>query len=84
VIHRFLRRLEHALRERDRLMTPSDEDGSDILDSPKATSPLLSASTSSANNANNKKMSRQNRVCNKYSFEPDREHTFVDKDLISD
>lgn len=66
-------------------MTPSDEDGSDILDSPKATSPLLSASSMSANNnANKNKMSRQSRVCNKYSFDPEKEHTFIDKDFISD
>lgn len=86
---RFLRRLEQALKDRDRVRTPSDTEGSDPLDSPKATSPLLSASSSNANTSESKKLknfkvSRQNRVCSKYSFEPEREHSIVTKDYMSD
>jgi len=93
---RFLRRLEQALKERDKLLSDSCPDadaddgggGSDVMDSPKATSPLLAA-TSSSSGAKPKnagfKFSRQKRISTVYSFEPaDRGSTFVDKDFLSD
>ncbi|XP_055617633.1 uncharacterized protein LOC129762992 isoform X3 [Toxorhynchites rutilus septentrionalis] len=44
---RFLRRLERAIRQKDRLIAVSDEDASSSRDSPKATSPLLKKQDSS-------------------------------------
>ena len=76
---RFLRRLEQALKERDKVQIPSsdscNDNESDILDSPKASSPLL---------ATNFKFSRQKRVASTYSFKPEHENTLTDKDFLSD
>ncbi|KAG5683953.1 hypothetical protein PVAND_013208 [Polypedilum vanderplanki] len=83
---RFLRRLEQALRERDRIMSDSCNDNeSDIMDSPKATSPLLASSSNSKQKSSSFKFSRQKRVANIYSFEHERGgDSYVDKDLLSD
>lgn len=79
--------MEQALKERDRLLSDScADDGSDVMDSPKASSPLLASTSSTSNKqkASNFKMSRQKRVSHVYSFEPEREHTLIDKDFLSD
>lgn len=80
---RFLRRLEQALRERDKNLTSDscNDNESDILDSPKASSPLLAPSTSSCKQKTSKFL-RQKRVTSVYSFEP--ENSLIDKDFISD
>ena len=79
--------MEQALKERDRLESGSCvDDGSDVMDSPKASSPLLASTSSTGNKqkATNFKMLRQKRVSHVYSFEPEREHTLIDKDFLSD
>lgn len=82
-----MRRLEQALKDRDKIQTSDscNDNESDILDSPKASSPLL-ATTSSSNKqkASNFKFSRQKRVASTYSFEPEHEKTLTDKDFLSD
>ena len=76
--------MEQALKERDKVQIPSsdscNDNESDILDSPKASSPLL-ATTSKASNF---KFSRQKRVASTYSFKPEHENTLTDKDFLSD
>jgi hypothetical protein len=81
---RFLRRLEQALKERDRIHTSDscNDNESDVMDSPKASSPLLSTSSANKQKATNFKISRQKRVSNVYSFEPERKETLAD--LMSD
>lgn len=83
--HRFLRRLEQALKDRDRVIT-SDEFESDAMDSPKASSPLLASSNSHAlkQKASNFKISRQKRVANVYSFETHGQENNSLTDFLSD
>ncbi|KAL7030062.1 hypothetical protein ACKWTF_006501 [Chironomus riparius] len=83
---RFLRRLEQALRDRDKNMSDSCNDNeSDIMDSPKVTSPLLASSKNTAKQKPSAfKFARQKRVVNVYTFEPDRENSLLDKDFLSD
>jgi hypothetical protein len=80
--------LEQALKERDKLLSDSgpDDGGSDVMDSPKASSPLLASSSKSSKqkSSSNSKFSRQKRVTHVYSFEPDRDHMLADKDFLSD
>lgn len=60
--YRFLRRLEQALKDRDRLVHLEDrhEDDNEPLNSTKATIPLLSPSVSSSSSVC--KMSRQKKI----------------------
>lgn len=60
-----------------------NDNESDIMDSPNASSPLLSTTSSvTKQKATNFKFSRQKRVSNVYSFQPEREDTVTD--LMSD
>lgn len=79
--------MEQALKDRDKVLTSDscNDNESDILDSPKASSPLLATTSSTTKQkAPNFKFSRQKRVANTYSFEPELENTFTDKDFLSD
>lgn len=69
---RFLRRLEQALKERDKVQSDSGpDDESDAMDSPKASSPLLASSTGkNKTKSTNYPFSKQRRVANVYTFEP--------------
>jgi hypothetical protein len=77
---RFLRRLERALKERDRGHAERDEEEETEPDSPGASSPLLAK----AKTPTGGRFSRQKRVANAYSFEPDRSRILSDKDYLSD
>jgi hypothetical protein len=80
-LFRFLRRLERALKERDRGHVERDEEEEESeQDSPGASSPLLATAKPSIGG----RFSRQKRVANVYSFEPDRSRIFSDKDYLSD
>jgi hypothetical protein len=68
---RFLRRLEQALKERDKVVQSDSgpDDESDVMDSPKASSPLLASSTGKSRTKSTH-YSNQRRVANVYTFEP--------------
>jgi hypothetical protein len=70
---RFLRRLEQALKERDKVQSDSGpDDESDVMDSPKASSPLLASSAGKGKSkSTNYSFSKQRRVANVYTFEPE-------------
>lgn len=77
--------MEQALKERDRIHTSDscNDNESDVMDSPTASSPLLSTSSNvTKQKATNFKFSRQKRVSNVYQFEPEQEEPLTD--LISD
>lgn len=88
--------MEQALKERDKILTSDscNDNESDILDSPKASSPLLTAAAAAETTTtttsstikqkpSNFKFSRQKRVSSVYSFEPG-DDSLNDKDFISD
>ena len=63
-----------------------NDNESDVMDSPKITSPLLAScnKSSTKQKSSNFKFARQKRVVNVYTFEPDRENSLLDKDFLSD
>ena len=62
-----------------------NDNESDVMDSPKVTSPLLASSKNSAKQISSTfKFARQTRVVNVYTFEADRENSLLDKDFLSD
>lgn len=64
---RFLRRLEKALKERDKVQSDSGPDD----ETDEATSPLLASSSGkSKTKSTHYSFSKQRRVANVYSFEP--------------
>lgn len=70
---RFLRRLEQALKERDKVQSDSGPDDSDVMDSPKASSPLLASSAGkSKSKSTHFSFSKQRRVANVYNFDPEK------------
>lgn len=78
---RFLRRLEQALKERDKAQLVSDvNDESDGTDSPQTSSPLLVQRHKSSQN----RFSRQKKVANLNLDEPDRNRNVSYKDYLSD
>ena len=69
---RFLRRLEQALKNRDKVQSDSGPDEeSDVMDSPRASSPLLASSAGKSKaKSTNFSFPKQRNVAHVYSFKP--------------
>jgi hypothetical protein len=85
---RFLRRLEKALKEKEKCQIPtSDSEDENVNleeDAPKANCPLLPSSNHSVENLKHK-ISRQQRVSKVYKFEMEKsQKNMFDDDYASD